>query len=370
MTMNEFIKKGVSIFGDKYDYHKVKYKNMASQVVIICKEHGEFKQMPSNHIRGRGCLKCSQNKFRSDTKSFVEKAIKVHGDRYNYHKVDYKNNRKKICIICNDHGEFWQNADNHLRLKCGCPICAGHMKLTTKEFIKRSEKIHREEYSYDKTKYERNDIKVVITCKDHGEFLQTPQHHMSGSKCPKCVSNQQMSEEDFINKAIIVHGKEYDYSKVRYKKVKEKVIIICRRHGEFSQKADNHLCGKGCPHCINKSEGKIKNILLKYFKDWIIIPNKKIWDTYKDYYHKRYCDFWLEKDDVKIIVEYDGRQHFEPVCFNGISFKKAERLLKRTQIKDELDKQFCEENNIILHRIRYDADKEESIKGFKTNSNE
>jgi len=199
---------------------------------------------------------------------FLEKARKTHKDKYNYSKVEYINNRTKICIICNIHGEFWQIPDNHWRLKCGCPKCAGNMKLTTKEFIRRSIKIHDNKYDYSKVKYERNDVKVEIICKDHGTFLQTPHHHMDGSKCPKCVNNQQMTKDDFVEKAIKAHGNKYDYSKIKYNHIKNKEIIICKKHGEFKQKLDNHLQGKGCPHCINKNEGIVKDLLLKYFKGW------------------------------------------------------------------------------------------------------
>ncbi len=111
------------------------------------------------------------------------------------------------------------------------------------------------------------------------------------------------------------------------------------------------------------------NFLSQYFKDWNIIPHKKIWDTYENYNHKRYCDFWLEKDDIKVMVEYDGTQHFMPVRFNGMSLKKAERQFKNTQIKDKLDSQFCRKKNILLYRIKYDQDMEESIIRLKNRIN-
>jgi len=71
------------------------------------------------------------------------------------------------------------------------------------------------------------------------------------------------------------------------------------------------------------------------------------------------------KGSIKIIVEYDGEGHFMPVCFNGISFKKAQKKFKKRKKIDKLDFQFCKENNIILHRVRYNEDKEKSIIKFK-----
>ncbi|KKL86364.1 hypothetical protein LCGC14_1945450, partial [marine sediment metagenome] len=104
--------------------------------------------------------------------------------------------------------------------------------------------------------------------------------------------------------------------------------------------------GNGCPFCHRKSEAMVNDILLKYLSDWTIIPNKKIWHTYKDYNHKRFCDFWLEKDGVKIMVEYDGQQHFMPVSFGCRDKNKVNDKFKKTQLKDKLDSKFCEENNL------------------------
>ena len=101
------------------------------------------------------------------------------------------------------------------------------------------------------------------------------------------------------------------------------------------------------------------------FITWKIIPNKKIWDTFLDYDSRRFCDFWLEKDDINVMVEYDGQQHFRPVRFGGISLKKAKKQLVKQKLIDNLDEKFCKYNGIILHRIRYNEDKEKSIKELK-----
>ena len=59
LTTEEFIKKAREVHGDKYDYSKVEYVNSKEKVTIICPEHGEFMQVPSMHLRGHGCAKCS-----------------------------------------------------------------------------------------------------------------------------------------------------------------------------------------------------------------------------------------------------------------------------------------------------------------------
>ena len=112
-TTEDFIKEAKSIHGDKYDYSKVGYENAHKKICIICPEHGEFWQKPMLHINQKcGCKKCGTNKTKAKTSltfgEFVEKAKKVHGDKYDYSKVGYVNYKTKVCIICPIHGEFWQ----------------------------------------------------------------------------------------------------------------------------------------------------------------------------------------------------------------------------------------------------------------------
>lgn len=125
---NEFIEKAREIHNDKYDYSKVEYVKSNEKVCIICPIHGEFWQTPNKHLAKRGCPECKNNKLKtlksSNTDEFIEKARRVHGNKYDYSKVEYVNNSTKICIICPEHGEFWQTPNNHLRGK-GCYQCNG-----------------------------------------------------------------------------------------------------------------------------------------------------------------------------------------------------------------------------------------------------
>ena len=125
-TREEFIKETTEKHGDKYDYSKVDYVNNYTKICIICPEHGEFLQTPSNHLSGQGCPKCKADKTRErlilSKEGFIKKARLVHGNKYDYSKVEYVNNRTKVCIICPEHGEFWQTPNHHLS-GCGCPKC-------------------------------------------------------------------------------------------------------------------------------------------------------------------------------------------------------------------------------------------------------
>jgi len=365
LTTEEFISKAKRVHRGRYDYSKVAYKNTLTKVKIRCKKHGEFEQTPGHHLNGCGCPDCGGTK-KSTTENFIKEAKKIHGDKYDYSKVKYKNTDTKVKIICKKHGEFIQIPSCHL-IGQGCIDCGGTKKLTVEEFVNKARVVHGDKYDYSKIVYKNIDTKVTAICRKHGEFNQIPFNHLVGKVCLKCsieinTKNRTKTTEEFISKAKDIHGNKYDYSKVKYKNTNIKVKIICKKHGEFEQVASYHLSKHGCPNCVYKNQGKVKVLLSKHFKNWNIIPNKKVWQKYKDHNHKRYCDFWIEKNGVKVIVEYDGEQHFKPIRFNGMSLKRAEASFKRQQKIDALDAQFCKENNIILHRIKYDEDREESIK--------
>lgn len=247
-----FIAKAKEIHGDKYDYSKVVYKNNSTKVIIICPEHGEFEQQPNNHLMGERCPDCAKaivmEKRRHSTEYFIKQAKNVHGDRYDYSKVEYKSTKEKVCIICLEHGEFWQSPSMHMR-GVGCPKCSGAMRLSTEEFIAKARAIHGDKYDYSKVEYVNTYTKVVIVCPIHGEFEQIPSNHLRGKGCNLCTRNVPLDTETFTAKAREVHGDHYDYSKVEYKNTKTKVKIICPEHGVFEQTPSNHLKGQGCTRC-------------------------------------------------------------------------------------------------------------------------
>ena len=98
------------------------YVNQTTDVIITCPIHGDFTQRPNNHYMGAGCPECHHNK-RCDTNTFIKKARAIHGNKYDYSKVNYTNNKTKVLIICPIHGKFEQTPDKHLRGQ-GCPGCS------------------------------------------------------------------------------------------------------------------------------------------------------------------------------------------------------------------------------------------------------
>lgn len=139
---------------------------------------------------------------RLTTEEFIQQARKIHGDKYDYSKVDYVNCRTKVCIICPKHGEFWQTSQKHIVRAHGCPHCGGSEKLTTAQFIEKARLQHGDFYDYSETKYVDNRTKVKIICPKHGPFEQTPSNHLAGHKCKGCADEERYvksQRDNYIN---------------------------------------------------------------------------------------------------------------------------------------------------------------------------
>jgi len=126
LTTESFTLKSKNIHGNKYDYSTVEYINSHLKVKIKCNIHGVFEQKPYCHLNGEGCRKCSDElkfqKRRHNNHIFIERAKNIHGNKYDYSMVKYKNTRTKVEIICPKHGTFSQKTPHHLN-GTGCPTC-------------------------------------------------------------------------------------------------------------------------------------------------------------------------------------------------------------------------------------------------------
>ena len=301
LTTQVFIERSNKIHNNKYNYSKIEYKNYNTKVCIICSKHGEFWQTPHAHLSGQGCPICAGIK-KHTTEEFIELARKVHGDKYNYSKVNYINNKTPICIICPEHGEFWQTPESHLQGK-GCIKCAGIENLTTEDFIEKARKIHGDKYSYSKVNYVNNHTKVCIICPEHGEFWQKPNAHLNGNGCPKCCGRNKTTEE-FIKEAKNKYGDKYDYSKTIYINARTPVCIICPEHGEFWQTPNDHLHGYGCKKCGYE---KLSN-LFRNSKEEIIERFKNVHGDKYDYslFIDSKFEYKNNKQEIPIICKKHG----------------------------------------------------------------
>lgn len=169
--------------------------------LLIKDKYGECLVNPNNLLKGsKPSIQTSIDK----TKYFIEKAKLVHGDKYDYSLVDYKSSEKsKIVITCKEHGNFEQTAHAHLCSQ-GCEECKRYSRLdgrrlTTEDFIEKADKVHNNLYLYTKSEVKGNKNKVIITCKKHGDFEQSPNSHLKGRGCRKCyLENNGYNKGKFI----------------------------------------------------------------------------------------------------------------------------------------------------------------------------
>ena len=204
LTTEEFIQRAKDKHGELYDYSKVVYKGYRYSVIIMCKKHGDFSQLPNDHFHGFGCSICSGHLVTIN--DFIERAKEKHGEHYDYSKAIYKNKKTNIIITCKKHGDFSQLPSSHL-YGSGCQDC-GYKKLTTKEFIERAKEKHGERYDYSKAIYKNTRINIIITCKKHGDFEQKPNNHLRYQGCLKCNKSYSKISISWINYLECIINKE------------------------------------------------------------------------------------------------------------------------------------------------------------------
>jgi len=297
LTQNEFIEKTKKIHGNIYDYSKAQYKTGNDKVTIICKEHGEFEQMASTHLSGSGCkycgIKLQSDKHKKNTDYFIDKAKEVHGDKYDYSKVQYKTMHDKVTIICKEHGEFEQNTQNHLNGQ-GCPQ----------------------------------------------------------NRYNKISKSLRLNVDVAFNKIKEMHGNLYEYYDFNncYKNYRSKIKIICKKHGIFEQSYGHHVSGQGCPSCsLSYGENRVRGFLENNNIDY---ESQK---RFKDCRNKRPLpfDFYLPK--YNICIEYNGPQHYKEssLWFDKLLKDKKKENFIRQKKHDTIKKEYCINNNIKLLIISY-----------------
>lgn len=298
LTKDDFLYRFEKVHGNKYDYSLMEYTNRDVKIKIICPKHGIFEQTPHNHENGQGCPKCGRDIVKKNStytlNDFLTVSKRKHGDKYDYSKVEYINSQTKVCIICPEHGEFWQKANNHMS-GMGCKKCA------TKENILR----------------QSNNI------------------------------------QNFIEKAKCIHGDKYDYSESVYVNLKTKIKIKCPIHGDFWQLPQNHLKGWGCKKCSQSHlEKEVSNFLKNNNIDFV---QEKTFSWLK-YQNPMYLDFYLP--DYNVAIECQGEQHFRIVDFSGHNLKRAEKNYEVVKKRDILKKELCSKHGIeILFFSKFSDDK-------------
>jgi uncharacterized protein YbbK (DUF523 family) len=284
---------------------------------------------------------------------FIKRASIKHNNKYDYSKVNYKNAKTKVKIICPEHGEFLQTPFNHLR-GSKCNLCS-HRK-TTEQAIEDFKKVHKDKYDYSKVQYKHHRKKVIIICPEHGEFLQTPNIHITGHGCPKCNAGGKYQKEKVLENFKKVHSETYDYTQVKYNNSETPVEIICKIHGSFYQIPHNHKSGSGCPKCASsKGEKIIANFLRNYLDtsndSFISFSTQHKFQEAPAPINNYRFDFYIP--EVNLVIEFDGIQHYELIDFAGKGPEWAKEEFLKNKKRDEEKNKYLLENNINLLRVPY-----------------
>ena len=208
-------------------------------------------------------------------------------------------------------------------------------KLTTEEFIKRAMDIHGNLYDYTKTEYVNYDTKLIITCPKHGDFKQSPTHHLNGEGCPKCryiksASSKRRSLDKIINLANKTHNNKYDYSLIKeYKNDKEKLPIICKLHGIFYQTMNNHINGKQeCPICVSLRNNNDKIYTTEEFIELAQLKH----NNFYSYDNTKY-----EKSDKNVTITCKIHGDFEQIARNHLQGQGCPKCFKdKSNIEKEI----------------------------------
>lgn len=294
-SKEQYVEEAKTLHDNKYDYSLItELKKRDTRVNIVCPNHGTFEQSFHKHLSGDGCKKCGHEKSAKERiekakMKFKTQASLLHNNYYDYSKSDYKNAIENIVIICPNHGEFEQTPNRHLD-GAGCRKCSNEstrirMSIPWEIYKEQLQNIHKNTYDYSKVIWDGSVNEITVICKIHGDFIIRAQDHKSGRGCQKCSKENNIpynkhNTEIFIGNAIQKWGNTFDYSKVDYIDSNNKVIIICKKHGEIEMFPPNHLsygCGK-CGKMHNQRNIDLNETCKREFVSKANIVHENIYD--------------------------------------------------------------------------------------------
>jgi hypothetical protein len=347
-TLSQLIEEVNKIHGDYvYEFRDTVYNgNDGEHIDIWCLSCDSIVNiLPYSLLRGIGCpciRKCTSN-----TNNFIKHAIEKHGDKYDYSEVNYVDSKEKVNIFCNScEISFLQSPNNHL-IGHGCRKCGFEEvgKQNTKlfsDFLNQANEKHNNKFEYDESTYVNGSIEIGIYCKYHKiNFKQTPHRHLNTLGCEKCFRelkyNGEISHDEWSERVVKKHGNKYDYSLVDKDtfEYKNKIKIICHKHGEFEQYPGAHT-KHGCHSCAFSNKSGTENEWLDYLK--IPVQHRQV--KFKDL-----GGIKIDGHDLttNTLYEFHGNYwHGNPVIY------KSDKINSRNDYTfGELYEMTCERDNFI-----------------------
>lgn len=341
------------------------YVDARTPILHRCLRHNIcWKITPSNALRGDGCPECKKEKIKiKNTKSHEQYVSELAIVNPNIEVLEeYIDSKTPVLYRCKIDGYVWKAAPSSVLSGHGCPMCA-RLKLQKqrtknhKQYIKEVSIINPnievlEQYIDAKTPIQHR-------CKIDGYIWKPiPSSVLCGYGCPMCAGNILKTTEQYkddvakINPDIEVMDE--------YVNARTPILHRCKLDGyQWMAVPANILSGSGCPQCQESSGERVVRQLLEYYGIQYIY--QKTFQDCKDIQMLPF-DFYLPHYNK--CIEYDGKQHFEPVDFAGKGKEWAQHQLYKTQYHDQIKNTYCSNNNIPLLRIPYFKNIEEELNNF------
>ena len=337
-----------------------KYSGAHTKILHKCKIDGyEWECLPNNIIKGHGCPKCSGNAKKTHEEYVEELHIKNPIIRV---MERYSGARTKILHHCLKHDVYWKTYPETILNGSGCHLCMNE-KIAEKNSMSHDEYINELKQINSNVvvlgEYVNMKTQILHKCLLHNyEWMTMPESTLQGCGCPKCRSEkiaekQQCTHEEYVQKLKEVNKNIIPIES--YIKANTPILHQCLKDNhKWMATPANILYGYGCPKC-NESKGE-KRISLLLDENNIEYECQKCFDDCKDIKPLPF-DFYLPK--LNKMIEYDGKQHYEPIDFFG-----GQEYWEYIQRHDEIKNQYCKDNNIQLLRIPYYKNVDEELNNF------
>lgn len=321
------VAKAKAVHGDKYEYLELLETEGRKSIKVRCPEHGEFVKSTNKLLIGQGCPKCAsieqgrklsalrkvnpiESPRRLDLAEFVSRATEVHGDKYEYHRLEVIDKRSVIVASCRIHGEFTTPASKHLA-GIGCYPCSVDSRAAKRSdsfegVVAKAKATYGDRYTYLKLiKEEGKRPAVLARCDKHGEFIKPASAFTAGKGCPSCGLDDKSEKlrtpfEDYVKRAHAAHGGKYTYRKINWDSYPTTITYDCPEHGERTQGLNNHVMGAECLLCSHKTTGISGRLT---FEDIVTKAKKVHGDTYQ------YIESYFEGGATRI--KYSCNKHGE-----------------------------------------------------------
>lgn len=341
------------------------YINAGTPIAHYCKKHNVYwKATPNNVLRGRGCKECKNEKYRNSFLKSHEEYVKQVGEVNPDIEVfeQYINGHTPILHYCKKHNIKWMAYPNNILRGQGCIECGKEkigngLRKTHEQYVNELAKINPniEVVGY----YAGSMIKILHRCKIDGyEWHAIPNSILQGSGCPKCSIQKQIERQTKTHSQYVQEVKNIN-SNIEvideYMGDGTPILHKCKIDGcEWMIRPANILQGQGCPKC-NTSKGE-KTIANWLSKNNISYEQQK---TFNDCRNKLPLPFDFYLPDYNICIEYNGKQHYEPIDYFG-----GKEAFDGVVMRDKIKEKYCNENNIYLIKIAYNTNIYEELQNL------